>query len=123
MTTFRVQMRAIPICTGVKTIPLYLFSYSHAWHNHPAMIVTLSETQTWSAVVGPEGILVRVVAGEVWITREGDREDHVVAAPRAFQSTGRGRLAVQALGPARLEVSPLVSGVLLEVHPIPATPR
>ncbi len=71
------------------------------------MIVQLAESQTWSAVVGGEGIEVRVAAGEVWLTRERDAEDHVLAAPAVFRSAWSGRLAVQALAPARLEIRTL----------------
>jgi hypothetical protein len=87
------------------------------------MIVTLSEAEAWSTMVGAEGILVRVIAGEVWLTREGDPEDHVVAAPGVFRSERRGRLAVQALAPARLEAASLRSGAALHEQPITASPR
>ncbi len=87
------------------------------------MIITLSEAEAWSTVVGAEGIRVRVAAGEVWLTREGDVEDHVLAAPQTFRSERRGRLAVQALGPARLEVSPLRAGAIVAEQPVTATPR
>ncbi len=71
------------------------------------MTIDLSQSQTWSAEVGQAGLEVRVTSGEVWITRERDPEDHVVAAGEAFESGLRGRLAIQALTPARLEVAPL----------------
>ncbi len=88
------------------------------------MIVELGPSQTWSAVVGGEGIAVRVAAGEVWLTRERDPEDHVLSAPDVFRSDWRGRLAVQALAPARLELQPLrrAPGLLPE-RALPATPR
>jgi len=87
------------------------------------MVIDLDAAEAWSTVVGAEGLLVRVAAGEVWLTREGDTEDHVLGAPFAFRSERRGRLAVQALGPARLEVSPLRRGAALREQPIAATPR
>jgi hypothetical protein len=40
----------------------------------------------------------------VWITVEGDPEDHLVAAPAGFARPARGRFAVLALSPARLVV-------------------
>ncbi len=87
------------------------------------MIVTLEAGEAWSTVVGAEGLLVRVAGGEVWLTREGDPDDHVVAAPQAFRSARRGRLAVQALTPARLEVSPLRVAASPEAQSIPVAPR
>jgi len=80
------------------------------------MMLNLSQSQTWSAEVGRAGIEVRVASGEVWITRERDVEDHVLAAPDTFDSTSKGRLVVYAFSPARLEVKPLVEGALHAGH-------
>ncbi|MGC3996373.1 MAG: DUF2917 domain-containing protein [Anaeromyxobacter sp.] len=71
------------------------------------MMLDLSESQTWAADVGRDGIQVRVRSGEVWITRQRDGQDHVVRAAQAFESSWKGRLVVFALTPARLEVVPL----------------
>lgn len=73
------------------------------------MMLALSESQTWSAEVGREGIQLRVRSGEVWITRQRDAVDHLVQAPEGFESAWKGRLVVFALTPARLEVTPLAS--------------
>ncbi len=51
------------------------------------MTLDLAQSQTWSAEVGRAGIAVRVASGEVWITRERDPEDHVLAGPGTFEST------------------------------------
>ena len=75
------------------------------------MMLDLTQSQTWSAEVGRAGIEVRVASGEVWITRERDLDDHVLAAPDSFDSTWKGKLVVYALSPARLEVKPLAEGV------------
>ncbi len=87
------------------------------------MIVTLADGEAWSTVVGAEGIRVQVAEGEVWNTREGDPEDHVVAD--AFESRRPGRLALLALGPARVELAPLgrSARTLRGGQPIPASPR
>ena len=71
------------------------------------MMLDLSQSKTWSAEVGRAGIEVRVASGEIWITRERDREDYVLTAPETFDSTWKGRLVVYALSPSRLEVKPL----------------
>lgn len=73
------------------------------------MMLDLSESQTWSAEVGREGLQVRVRSGEVWITRQRDAIDHLVLAPECFESAWRGRLVVLALTPSRIEVTPLTS--------------
>jgi len=70
-------------------------------------MIELAPSQTWSAEVNGTGVEVRIAAGEVWITRERDPEDHVLAAPATFESRSRGRLVVLALSAARLEVVPL----------------
>ena len=71
------------------------------------MMLDLSQSQTWSARVGRAGLEVRVAAGDVWITRERDAEDHVLTGPDTFDSTWRGKLVICALSPARVEVTPL----------------
>lgn len=75
------------------------------------MMLDLSQSQTWSAEVGRAGIEVRVASGEVWITRERDREDHVLTGPDRFDSAWRGKLVLFALSPARVEVTPLPRAV------------
>lgn len=73
------------------------------------MMLEFSESQTWSAEVGREGIQVRVRSGEVWITRQSDTVDHVVQAPEIFDSKRKGRLVLLALTHARVEITPLTS--------------
>lgn len=69
------------------------------------MIVELNEAGTWSAEVAEAGMQIRVLAGSVWVTQESDPEDHVLEAAGVF-STGRaGRVAIQSLSRARLEVT------------------
>src|SRR5512146_657447 len=72
-----------------------------------AMMLDLSQSQTWSAKVGRAGIEVRVASGDVWITRERDLEDHVLAGPDTFDSTWKGKLVICARSPARVEVTEL----------------
>lgn len=78
-------------------------------------MIELQPSQTWSAEVDRSGVEVRIAAGEVWITRERDLEDHVLSAPATFESRSRGRMVVLALSPARLEVVAL--GRTAELHP------
>ena len=52
--------------------------------------------------VGGERIVCR--AGTVWVTREGDGTDYVLNAGEAFERPGRGRVVLQALSDATVEV-------------------
>jgi len=65
----------------------------------------LKAGRAWSAA-GRRGVAIACERGAVWITVEGDPEDHVVVAPGSFKSDGKGRVAALALEPARLAVSP-----------------
>jgi hypothetical protein len=69
-------------------------------------VLELADSHAWSAEVGRAGIVIRLLSGTVWLTREGDPEDHVLSAPAVFTSSRRGRLALVALGPARLATEP-----------------
>ncbi len=78
-----------------------------ALHPHAAVTsgtVDLDEGTAWSAR-GPNGVAIRCESGTVWITVEGDPEDHVLSAPGSFESHGRGRVAAQALRKARFTVA------------------
>jgi hypothetical protein len=78
------------------------------------MTLELSQSQTWSAGVGRAGIRLVVRSGEVWITREGDSNDHVLTAAQGMESRRRGKLVVMALSPARVEVTALAAPVVHE---------
>jgi DUF2917 family protein len=71
---------------------------------HPrAEVVDLEPGATWSTQA-PHGLAITCEDGSVWITVEGDPEDHMLAAPGVFASSVRGRYAVLALTRARLLV-------------------
>jgi len=65
----------------------------------------LAAGATWSAPE-PRGCTVRCERGSVWITVEGDPEDHVLTSPGAFSSPAHGRFALMALEPSRVVVEP-----------------
>ena len=50
------------------------------------------------------GALVRVLAGELWITQDGDPNDHFAAAGAPFRISRGGATVVQALDEARFVV-------------------
>ncbi len=68
------------------------------------MLIDLEEQETWSSPVGKDGVDIRVASGSVWVTQATDPEDHVMAAPGAFESRRAGKVVVFALTPARFEV-------------------
>jgi hypothetical protein len=77
-----------------------------AWRARAAEVeVQLPDSAAWSGRVRRGGATVRCAAGSVWLTREGDLEDRVLEAGQAFRSETPGRIAVLALGPARIVVS------------------
>lgn len=57
---------------------------------------TLNDGDTTS-IDGEPGIVVRCLAGRVWITHEGDVQDYVVPAGMRYQSARRGRIVASAL--------------------------
>jgi hypothetical protein len=50
------------------------------------------------------GALVRCLEGLVWITQDGDRADHIVAAGDSFRVDRDGSVIVQATRPARVAI-------------------
>jgi hypothetical protein len=65
----------------------------------------LPDFEAWSCRVGRGGATVLCARGSLWITREGDLEDHLLLAGEAFESEKPGRIAVVGLGAARVVVS------------------
>ncbi len=59
--------------------------------------------QAWSAVANRE-LYITCERGALWITVEGDPEDHVVLAPGHFTAKVHGRVAALALEPAHVAV-------------------
>ena len=50
------------------------------------------------------GALVRCLEGLVWITQDGDRADHIVAAGDSFRVDRDGAVILQATRPARVAI-------------------
>ncbi len=66
--------------------------------------LALEENKTWSTrVLGPS-VEVSCLSGTVWVTREGDPEDHVLSEGATFLTSRKGRLAMMAFRPARIRV-------------------
>ena len=68
-----------------------------------APVLELAEGQVVT-LVDAEGTRILPQRGQVWITQEGDREDHIVAAGETLVVLRPGRTVVQALEPARVAI-------------------
>jgi hypothetical protein len=66
--------------------------------------VALPEGSAWSSVVGAAAS-ISPVEGEVWLTFEGDLEDHVLRPGMGFETPRAGRVAVLALSAACVRVN------------------
>jgi nicotinic acid mononucleotide adenylyltransferase len=67
--------------------------------------LTLEQGSLWSYQAHGERLRLSCDEGSVWLTREGDPVDHVLASGKALQVEGHGRVVVQALRPARLRLA------------------
>ena len=67
----------------------------------------LNEGEAWSAEPPRHGLIVRCERGSVWLTVEGDGEDHILTAGDTFASSTHGRVAVMALSPATIAAAPV----------------
>ncbi len=61
--------------------------------------------EAWSSETPRGGVDIACDRGTLWITVEGDPEDHVVVAPHHFEAA-HGRVAALALENSHLAVSP-----------------
>ncbi len=68
--------------------------------------IVLEENETWSFEVGGPRVEIVCLSGEVWVTLEGDPEDHVLAAGATLSTGRKGRLAMMGLRPARVGLRP-----------------
>jgi hypothetical protein len=64
----------------------------------------LPDGMAWSMPVRDARTVVKCLSGVVWITCEGDPEDHVLSGGSSFSTSRRGRLAMMAFQPARVRV-------------------
>jgi hypothetical protein len=65
---------------------------------------TLARDQVLRLPAGREGSWIRVEAGTVVVTREGDPADHVLQAGAELRLPGRGLAVAWALEPSQIEV-------------------
>ena len=68
-------------------------------------VLLLADREVWTAQVGSAGLVVACEAGSVWVTQEGDPEDHVLAPGDRLHLVRRGLVAVQALRTSQVRVA------------------
>jgi hypothetical protein len=102
-TTSMLLQRNTPERKGLRRIA------GHSLHEALATPVALelNEGEAWSAGAPRRGLLVRCERGSVWVTVEGDGEDHILTAGETFASSTHGRVAVMALSPAIIAAAPI----------------
>jgi hypothetical protein len=72
--------------------------------------MTLARGALWSHRMRSSGLTLTCQEGGVWLTREGDVEDHVLSAGDTLRLDTPGLVVVQALSSARFELSPEPQG-------------
>ncbi len=74
-------------------------------HHAAPQTLSLAEGAAWSAHSPRAGLVIQCETGKLWLTVEGDPEDHILLAPDRFCVPTRGRVAVLALAPSSIEVT------------------
>lgn len=59
--------------------------------------IALRGDELWHSPRKSAGVMLHVVEGIIWITAEGDLEDHVLREGESFRSTGSSRVVAQSL--------------------------
>ena len=69
------------------------------------MEVALDSSRAWSAKPQRNPMEVEVLQGTVFLTVEGDLNDHIISAGDVFQGPVGRRIAAMGLSPSRIRVS------------------
>lgn len=80
----------------------HLLPFLH--HAEPRALM-LTEGEAWSTQSPRAGLALRCEAGKLWVTVEGDPDDHILLAPDTFTVPTRGRVAVLALAASSVEIT------------------
>jgi len=73
-------------------------------HQAAPRSMKLAEGEAWSTHSPRAGLAISCENGKLWVTVEGDPEDHILLAPDRLAIPVRGRVAVLALSPSSIEV-------------------
>ncbi len=106
-------LSAIPLCPGraVRAAVLHpanaathATAFPTGMHETPPAEVDLAKNRLLA--LPPRRLKVLCVAGELWVTRDGDRRDYILGPGEALTLERGDRGAVQALRASRLRLSP-----------------
>lgn len=75
--------------------------------------VDLAKGALWTHRLRGRAIRLRVTAGSVWLTREGQPDDVVLEAGACYRGDGRGLLVVEALDRAEMAVTAASAGAAI----------
>ena len=90
--------------------PLRTFRPESALHSEDAeTVVELRAGQLWRADGNNCWRAIMCREGVIWITQNGDVQDHVITAGEMFLVSQPGKVIVQALIDARMEVTPCLA--------------
>lgn len=53
----------------------------------------------------PKGVVIQCLTGDLWVTCEGDNNDHVLRIGHEYTVTARGAIVVMAQSEARMSLS------------------
>jgi hypothetical protein len=66
--------------------------------------IAIPASRLWSSSSRPGPLLIRCVAGQVWVTQAGSARDVVLEAEQSFATAGVGKVVVQAITNANIHV-------------------
>jgi hypothetical protein len=69
-----------------------------------SILVALPQGTLWSHEVHSSELTLTCLEGWIWLTREGDVRDYMLAAGRSVRLDRPGRVVVQALRPSRFSL-------------------
>jgi len=67
--------------------------------------LAIPASRLWSSSTRPGTMLIRCLAGQVWITQTGSARDVVLDAGQSFATAGFGKVVVQAMTNANISVT------------------
>src|SRR5438270_2739681 len=67
--------------------------------------IAIPAARLWSSPTRPGPLLIRCVAGQVWVTQAGSVRDIVLEADQSFSTAGAGKVVIQAITNANILVT------------------
>jgi hypothetical protein len=66
--------------------------------------IVLPDARIFAAQAGEEGLAIRCIDGDAWVTQEGCGDDFVITAGDTFVTPRAGKVVVQAVGHVRIAI-------------------